>query len=163
MVSPGIMQQGVLFLHAMALGVVMIFCYDLLRIFRRGVLHGTVWIAMEDMFFWLISAFVLFRLMYEENDGKLRWFVIMGVLVGMILYNVSFSRLVVRFGSFLFCRILRAVRALIRGIVKMLQFLLKPFGKCIQRTGRTGKKSGRYVKKQLKKLYKTVKMGLCKL
>ena len=99
MVSPGIMQQGVLFLHAMALGVVMIFCYDLLRIFRRGVPHGTVWIAVEDMFFWLLSAFVLFRLMYEENDGKLRWFVIMGVLVGMILYNVSFSRLVVRFGS----------------------------------------------------------------
>ena len=41
------------------------------------------WITLltcNYLFFWLISAFVLFRLMYEENDGKLRWFVIMGVL-----------------------------------------------------------------------------------
>ena len=93
------MQQGSLFLHAMAFGVALIFCYDLLRIFRRGVPHGTVWIAVEDMFFWLISAFVLFQLMYEKNDGKLRWFVIMGVLLGMILYNVSLSR---AFWKFLF-------------------------------------------------------------
>ena len=163
MVSPGIMQQGSLFLHAMAFGVALIFCYDLLRIFRRGVPHGTVWIAVEDMFFWLISAFVLFQLMYEENDGTLRWFVIMGVLLGMILYNVSLSRFVVRFGSFFFRLILRVIRAVIMGIVKILQFLLKPLGKCIQRNCRTGKKSSRYVKKQLKKLYKTVKMGLCKL
>ena len=157
------MQQGSLFLHAIAFGVALIFGYDLLRIFRRGVPHGTVWIAVEDMFFWLISAFVLFQLMYEENDGKLRWFVIMGVLLGMILYNVSLSRFVVRFGSFFFRLILRVIRAVIMGIVKILQFLLKPLAKCIQRTCRTGKKSSRYVKKQLKKLYKTVKMGLCKL
>ena len=67
------------------------------------------------------------------------------------------------FGSFFFRLILRVIRAVIMGIVKILQFLLKPLGKCIQRTCRTGKKSSRYVKKQLKKLYKTVKMGLYKL
>ena len=163
MVSPGIALQGTLFLRAMALGVAMIFAYDLLRIFRRGVPHGTVWIAVEDMFFWLISAFVLFQLMYEEIDGRIRWFVIMGAFLGMVLYSISFSKLVVRCGTFLLRKILHAVGFFFRGIGRLLQFVCKPFGRYVQQTRRAGKKSGRYVKKQLKKLWKAVKMSLCKL
>ena len=40
--------------------------------------HGVVWIAVEDMFFWVISAFVLFQFLYQEDDGKVRGFVILG-------------------------------------------------------------------------------------
>lgn len=163
MVSPGIVLQGTLFVQSMVLGVVMIFCYDLLRIFRRGVPHGTVWIAVEDMFFWLICAFVLFQLMYEKMDGKIRCFVILGAFLGMVLYSISLSSLVVRFGSFLLRWILHAAGTVFRAFGKVLQILCKPFGKCVQHTRRVSKKSNRYVKKQLKKIWKTVKMGLYKL
>ena len=163
MVSPEIMQQGILVLHAMALGVVMIFCYDLLRIFRRGVPHGTVWIAVEDMFFWLISAFVLFQFLYQENDGKVRGFVIIGMFLGMLLYGKSFSGIVVRSGTFLLKKICGGVRWICRTFMKPARILMKPIGKSVQRLYRTGKKSNRYVKKQLKKLWKAVRMSLCKL
>lgn len=163
MISPEIMQQGKLLLHAMALGVILIFSYDLLRIFRRGIRHGTVGIAVEDMLFWMCSVFFMFQLMYEENDGKVRWFVIMGAMLGMILYNVSLSKWIVSAGSIAFRGFLRVIRGINGKIVKIMRNCMKPFaclGKC---SGRISKKSNRYIKKQLKKLWKTVKIGLYKL
>ncbi len=163
MISPQIGQQAQLFVQAVCFGIGMLFVYDLIRIFRRVARHGKVWIAVEDMFFWVISAVVLFQFLCQENDGKVRWFVIFGMFLGMLLYAGSFSRFVVRSGAFLLKKICAGVSWMIRTVMKPLQILSKPVGKCVQRMKRTGKKSKRYVKKQLKKLWKAVRMNLCKL
>ena len=163
MVSPEIWQQGQLFVQAVFFGIAMLFVYDLLRIFRRVATHGTVWIAVEDMFFWVISAFVLFQFLYQEHDGKVRGFVILGMFLGMLLYGKSFSCIVVRTGTFLLKKICGGVWWTCRTFMKPVRILMNPIGKSVQRLYRTGKKSNRYVKKRLKKLWKAVKMSLCKL
>lgn len=60
MSSVQIVHQVQLFGQAVLFGCCMLLVYDLIRIFRRVAAHGVVWIAVEDMFFWVISAFVLF-------------------------------------------------------------------------------------------------------
>ena len=84
--------------------------YDLIRIFRRVAAHGVVWIAVEDMFFWVISAFVLFQFLYQEDDGKVRGFVILAMFLGMLLYGRLCSRGVVKGGTFLLQRLCGGVR-----------------------------------------------------
>ena len=163
MVSPEIWQQGQLFVQAVFFGIAMLFVYDLLRIFRRVAIHGTVWIAVEDMFFWVLSAFILFQFLYQENDGKVRGFVILGMFLGMLLYGKSFSGIVVRFGTFFLKKICGGVRWISRILMKPVRIIMNPIGKSVQMLFGTGKKSKRYVKKQLKKMWKAVKMGLCKL
>ena len=75
MSSVQIVHQVQLFGQAVLFGCCMLLVYDLIRIFRRVAAHGVVWIAVEDMFFWVISAFVLFQFLYQEDDGKVRGFV----------------------------------------------------------------------------------------
>ena len=74
MSSVQIVHQVQLFGQAVLFGCCMLLVYDLIRIFRRVAAHGVVWIAVEDMFFWVISAFVLFQFLYQEDDGKVRGF-----------------------------------------------------------------------------------------
>ena len=101
MSSLQILHQVQLFGQAVLFGCCMLLVYDLVRIFRRVAAHGVVWIAVEDMFFWVISAFVLFQFLYQEDDGKVRGFVIMAMFLGMLLYGRLCSRGVVKGGTFL--------------------------------------------------------------
>ena len=75
------------------LGCILMASYDLLRWFRFFVPHGLVWTGIEDFFYWIGAGVVTFNLLYQQNDGGLRAYVIGGVLGGMILYDRLISRI----------------------------------------------------------------------
>ena len=153
--SESILKEADILLKALATGAVLILVYDFLRIIRRLVPHGTVWIAIEDILFWVGSAVAVFAMLCQENDGYLRGFSIGGVVLGMILYSVTLSPLVVKESVFLLEKILYL---LFRPLVCFFKLLKKP----VRFMGKS-RKIGRFLKKQLKKVWKTVKIGLCKL
>lgn len=73
-------------------GIWLMASYDVLRLFRLIVRHGTLWTGIEDVVYWICSCMVTFLLLFSQNDGVLRGYAITGVLAGMVLYNVSISR-----------------------------------------------------------------------
>lgn len=78
-------------LHFFALciiwGGLVLLAYDVLRIFRRLIKHGNILLAVEDLLFWIISGFLIFAMIYRQNNGIIRGFAIMGMSAGMLLYN----------------------------------------------------------------------------
>ena len=68
-------------------------CYDLLRVFRILVRHKNLWVGLEDFFYWIYAGVTAFLLLYRENDGRLRAYVIVGIFAGMVLYDRFFSRI----------------------------------------------------------------------
>ncbi len=141
MVSESILTEARFLMISILSGAGMIFLYDFFRIFRRVVHHGTVWIAIEDFFYWLFCALFIFAMLYQENDGLIRGFAMGGLLIGMFFYNRFVSPFLIKYAA------------------KILGFLLKILGKILQIFIKPLKK----VKKLLKKLFKLVKIGLCKL
>lgn len=142
----------------------MMFIYDLLRIWRRVVSHGTVWIAVEDIIYWCGCAVGFFLMLYQQNDGLVRGFIMAAVLVGMIVYLKTISRFILSGGVWV-----------LKGIVKMIAWPVRLIGRPVrwgigraasrmkQKKKGKKKKTERIYKKRLKKLFKAVKMGLCKL
>lgn len=139
----------------MATGALLFFVYDLLRIMRRLIPHGTLWVAVEDVLFWLGSAVVIFVMLYQQADGSLRGFSIGGVVIGMLLYAFVLSPFIVKGSVFLLEKILYV---LFRPLVWLFRLFLRPF----RIFGRKGSKALRFLKKRLKKLWKTVKICLSK-
>ena len=76
-----------LLLQTMKLGVKLAFVYDGIRIFRFLISHKNIVISIEDLFFWIYAAIIIFELQLEQSDGVLRGFSILGMFVGMFLYN----------------------------------------------------------------------------
>lgn len=154
-VSETILKEADILLKAFATGVILIFVYDLLRILRRLIPHGAVWVSVEDFLFWAGSAIAIFAMLYRENDGYLRGFSIGGVVLGMLLYSLTLSRFVVKLSVLLE----KILYLLLRPLVCVLR-LVRRWGRGC---GRQGRKVGRFLKKRLKKICKTIKIGLCKL
>lgn len=118
--SDAISMELQFFLVSILWGVIILVIYDVLRIFRRVVKHKWFFVAVEDVLFWIVSAFLIFRMMYQQNNGTIRGFSILGMTLGMIVYNQSLSQFVVKGISRIFLFINK-------GIHKILSFLAKPF------------------------------------
>lgn len=148
-VSETIGHEALLFGISLLAGAGLFLLYDILRIIRRILPHGTVAVGIEDFFYWLVCTGVVFVMLYRENDGMVRGFALLGMAVGTVLYYLLLSRYVVSLHVFL--------------LKSVLQLLHKVFGVLFAPVRRLGKKVGRFLKKELKKLVRAVKMGLCKL
>ncbi|MBQ8663084.1 MAG: spore cortex biosynthesis protein YabQ [Eubacterium sp.] len=98
-ISNGILEQGRLFLSGIVCGVVVWFLYDLIRLWRRILPHGTVWMALEDVIFFLVCALVGFQVLYPQSLGQLRVFLILAFGVGSLAYHKLVSPYLIRAGS----------------------------------------------------------------
>lgn len=84
-VSPVILEEVRLFFMSVGLGFFLAVIYEFLRLFRKLVKHALLARSVEDFCYWIFSGLACFVLIFRENDGILRGFVILGVLIGMLL------------------------------------------------------------------------------
>ena len=74
------------------LGAVLMTSYDFLRLFRLLIPHGKWWTGLEDLLYWIYCTVMTFRLLFYQNSGILRGYVIGCVFFGMYLYDAIVSR-----------------------------------------------------------------------
>lgn len=138
--SPGILKELQFFGLAVLRGIWILVIYDLIRIFRRIVPHGIWAVALEDVLYWIGTAFLVFQLLYRENDGAVRGYALFAVAVGMLLYHQTIS-------GWLVSRIAGAVNW-------CLGLLLRPFRAVQKKIVQVLRTAARFYKKKLKKRLK---------
>lgn len=67
------------------LGICLTLSYDLLRLGRKVLRHGTIWTGIEDVLFWLVAALCFAVMCLRENDGNVRWYMIAAAVAGSYL------------------------------------------------------------------------------
>ena len=87
-----IRYEAWLLLLSLMVGCWLMLVYDLLRVLRLMIKHSSLGRGVEDFLFWIYAGAATFMLLYEQNDGSLRLYVIAGVLFGMLLYDKIVSR-----------------------------------------------------------------------
>lgn len=151
-------------LHALLMGVFITFVYDLLRILRRVIPHGSFFVSLEDMFFWIYCAAEVFLMMYHEGNGTLRWFAVLGALVGMLLYKKLFSELLVKYVSMLLKKVLGILGKILAFVFRPFRFLWKKTahatGKATGGVRRFFRRIGRALKLRLTNFKKMLKISL---
>ncbi|MBS6955209.1 MAG: spore cortex biosynthesis protein YabQ [Enterocloster asparagiformis] len=88
-----ICYEAWLLLLSLATGGWLMLVYDTIRVFRLMIRHSAFAVGLEDFCYWIGAGAVTFNLLYQQNDGGLRAYVIGGVLGGMILYDRLISRI----------------------------------------------------------------------
>ncbi len=144
-VSGTITQEGGLLLLSFGVGILLMLSYDVLRIFRQVVAHGPILLGVEDVIYWLSCALLIFAMLYQENDGLLRWFVLAGIALGMMAENHFLSPYIVKLISFI--------------IKKIIWIFSRPF----KAAAGKAKKIYLFFQKRLKKIGKAIKIGIRKL
>lgn len=90
--SQNIQMEAQLLVLSIFTGAVLMMAYDVLRILRMMIPHSWAVIGAEDLLYWCVAGFFVFYLLYRENDGSLRMYVIGTVLLTMVAYDRCFSR-----------------------------------------------------------------------
>ena len=75
---------------------------------------------MLDVIYWMAAALVVFRVLYASNNGEVRAYVFIGLAIGIVIYYLLLSRIVIVIVKWL----IRAVRKLIAFVLKCLDILI---------------------------------------
>ena len=160
--SQDIIQEVTFFLHSVFMGVVITFVYDWLLILRKLIKHGTFWISVEDFFFWIACGLGVFYMLYRENNGVLRWFTVLGAMVGMLLYKWLISKFFIHIMSTIIYKIMWLLFRVIQIVVKPLKWLFSKLIKFTNFLKKKIKKCQNFIKNRLTVCIKMLKMVLCK-
>ncbi len=122
-----IAEQVYIFLYAILAGVVAAFLYDILRIKRRAIKTGVIFVSLEDILYWLIAAVLLFITVYNSNSGQMRGFIFIGNVIGVILYETLLSNIVIKSSII----IINIFKTILRFIWKVISYPFKLLYKVI--------------------------------
>lgn len=101
-------------------------------------------------------------MLYEENNGILRWFSVFGAAIGMIVYKKSVSGLIIHIVSAVIERISRIIYRVVCIIFMPFNFLGKKGSIFLKRSSLRGKKVCKCLKNKLTGRLKLLKITLCK-
>jgi len=112
--------EWALLLQSIKLGVKLTFIYDGIRMFRILVHHKNIFISIEDIFFWMYSAVIMFEMQLEQSSGVLRGFSIAGMILGMYLYNKILGERLLRLAE----KGITLFKRQLTGVIKMFKINL---------------------------------------
>lgn len=122
-------SQAYAFILSVAGGMVIALVYDAFRVFRKAVKTGRIVTNVQDLLYWLIVSVIMFLTLFFSNDGELRAYLFVGAFLGVVLYTLLFSKIVM--GSSLF--IIRIATTVVKAMVRFISIPVKCIIKYIMR------------------------------
>ena len=80
-------------------GMGIAFSYDILRILRRVVHFKPFGVGVQDFLFWMATGLVVFSMIFQYNDGIVRGYIFLTLILGAWLYTKSISKPFVKYTS----------------------------------------------------------------
>ncbi|HOP92351.1 spore cortex biosynthesis protein YabQ [Acetivibrio thermocellus] len=143
-------NQAYVFLNCVLGGMIVAFVYDIFRVRRKAIKSSNLIVYFEDFIYWIIVALILFAIIYRSNEGELRGYLMLGVAIGIILYALLLSRIVMAVFLFVIKTVYKVAVAVfgillipIRIILKILGIPVKKACKIVTRGARKIKGAGR--------------------
>lgn len=78
----GIKSELIIFVIAVLSGIAVRLVYACISCFRQIVNHNFIIMGIEDFIFWFCTAIYLFVQMFHTSDGSIRWYFILGIVIG---------------------------------------------------------------------------------
>lgn len=128
-----------LFGICLLLGMILAAIYDLFRISRLLIRHSNLVVDLEDLIYWIITAFLVFQTLFRYNQGALRGYAFLGMVLGVILYALTISRVFLfvikkllpfwnkgkNYVKLPFCKLLEVIRKALKNIVLEVKMAIK--------------------------------------
>ncbi|WP_063845970.1 spore cortex biosynthesis protein YabQ [Paenibacillus sp. FJAT-27812] len=110
------LTMAVMLLSGLGMGTV----FDGYRVMSNELKFPRWWLPVLDVIYWMAAALVVFRVLYASNNGEVRAYVFIGLAIGIILYYLLLSKIVIIVVKW----VIGAVRKLIAFVLKCLEILI---------------------------------------
>ena len=124
-------NQAYLFLIFVLNGLLIGFIFDIFRILRISFKTKDFVTYIQDILFWLITGAIVLYSIFVFNNGEIRFYMFLGMAIGVILYILLFSKYIIKFNV----QLINIIKIIIH---KCLNIILVPIT---------------FIKKSLKKIF----------
>ena len=90
-----ISEEAMLIVMSVYGGLVLVLCYDAIRILRRIFYVGFIRIIIEDIIFWTVAAIFMFNIYLKYNYGRPRFFSILLTVGTMFAFEWFIGRKII--------------------------------------------------------------------
>ena len=109
-----------IFLTSIYGGIIGGLVYDIYRSIRYNYKRSKFVTYIQDFLFWLVMTYIFFSILIKINWGEIRGYIILGFLIGLVIYMVTFSKFIYPITTKLI--------GLIKGVIKnTINFIIYPF------------------------------------
>lgn len=114
-----LINQTSLFLIFTIDGVLIGIIFDIFRILRKTIKTSDFVTYIEDFLFWIITSIILFYSIFTYNNGELRFFMFLAVILGFVLYICTISSYLIKIN-------LKIINVIKRIFLKLFEIIYKP-------------------------------------
>lgn len=83
---------GIFIINGILIGLL----FDFFRILRKSFKTNDFITYVEDVLFWILAGIILLYSIFVFNDGEIRLFMFLAVLIGIIIYILSISSYIIK-------------------------------------------------------------------
>lgn len=114
-------NQTYLFIVFTIVGIIIGILFDIFRILRKSFKTNDIVTYIQDIFFWILTGIIILFSMYKFSNGELRFFMIIGIIMGTLMYMITFSKYVIKISVF----IINIIKTIIVYPIKVIEKILK--------------------------------------
>lgn len=125
-------NQALLFCVFTINGLLIGLLFDFFRILRKSFKTSDIITYIEDILFWILTGIILLYSIFTFNNGEIRFYMFLGVILGCIIYMLLFSRYIVNtitkivlFFKKIIIKIINIIIYPLKMLIKMLNKILK--------------------------------------
>lgn len=89
-------NQAYLFLVFSLTGVVIGILFDFFRILRKTIKTSNLITYIEDILFWILTGLLILYNIWYFNNGEIRVFLFLGIILGVLIYMSTLSSIVIK-------------------------------------------------------------------
>jgi len=143
-------DQLLTFLYSLILGVMLGIFYDIIKSQRLVHRPSNLIIFVADIFFWIVSALVVFLFFLSRTNGEIRGYVLFSLGGGFLLWRITLSRFFLKIICFVLGYIKRVINFLADNFYKILAKIYHWLLKIVKNILKWAKKGIKRLKKLLK-------------
>ena len=124
-----IVNQIQLFFIFIINGLLIGLLFDFFRILRKAIKTSDFITYIEDVLFWIFTGLIILYSIFTYNNGEIRLFMFIAILVGIIIYMALISKFIISANML----IINTVKKIFSTIFKIIKIPLNLINKLMRR------------------------------
>lgn len=98
-------DQALIFIVFTFTGILLGILFDFFRVFRRTFNTIDFITYLEDILYWILAGIIVLYNIWFFNNGEIRFFMIIGIVMGAIIYSLLFSPILIKIETMLLTKL----------------------------------------------------------
>lgn len=126
-------NQAYLFVIFIINGILIGISFDFFRILRKSFKTIDIVTYIQDVIFWIFTGILTLYFIFTFNNGEIRLYVFLGIILGILLYILTISKYIIKFSVKIITFLKNVIGKVIKIIIYPFNFIFKIIKKILFR------------------------------